>query len=173
MGLNEVNPTAGEQETMGFAVLNPSYGLQGRGDDGGLPGPRYRGAGGRRSRSDPVSRRSIIDWLGDIIAWGEWLEHHIAGMSFEDFIKDAKTQDAASKCAESIGLAANELSRLDPALEREFPELQLSLAYRSRNKLSHGYYTIEQDIVWTTVTPSIPQTVAAARQAKREYERRS
>jgi uncharacterized protein with HEPN domain len=117
-----------------------------------------------------VSKRSIVDWLGDIIAWGERLESHLAGMSFEDFVSDAKTQDAASKCAESIGLAANELSRLDPALETEFPELQLGLAYRSRNKLSHGYYAIEQNIVWITVTVSIPQTVAAARQAKRKYE---
>jgi uncharacterized protein with HEPN domain len=113
-----------------------------------------------------LSRRSIVDWLGDIIAWGERLESHIAGMTYADFIKDAKTQDAASKCAESIGLAANELSKLDPSLDREFPDLQLSLAYKSRNKLSHGYYAVEQEIVWPTVTVSIPQTVAAAKQAK-------
>ncbi|MDF3813566.1 MULTISPECIES: HepT-like ribonuclease domain-containing protein [Rhodopseudomonas] len=105
------------------------------------------------------------------MAWSEGLESHLAGMSFDDFVRDAKTQDAASKCAESIGLAANELSKLDPALDREFPALQLSLAYRSRNKLSHGYYAIELDIVWATVTVSIAQTVAAARLAKRQYER--
>jgi uncharacterized protein with HEPN domain len=58
-----------------------------------------------------MSKRSIVDWLGEIIAWGERLENHIAGMSYGDFIRDARTQDAASKCAESIGLAANELSR--------------------------------------------------------------
>ena len=116
-----------------------------------------------------MSKRSIVDWLGDIIAWGERLENHIAGMSYGDFIKDARTQDAASKCAESIGLAANELSKLDPGLEREFPDLQLNRAYKSRNKLSHGYYAVEQEIVWATVTVSIPQTVAAARQARLKY----
>jgi uncharacterized protein with HEPN domain len=73
-------------------------------------------------------------------------------MSFDDFLKDAKTQDAASKCAESIGLAANELSKLDPSLDQEFPGLNLSLAYKSRNELSHGYYAVEQEIVWNTVT---------------------
>jgi uncharacterized protein with HEPN domain len=40
-----------------------------------------------------MSKRSIVDWLGDIIAWGERLENHIAGMTYSDFIKDAKTQD--------------------------------------------------------------------------------
>jgi uncharacterized protein with HEPN domain len=116
-----------------------------------------------------MSKRSIVDWLSDIISWGERLERHIAGMTYDGFSKDAKTQDAASKCAESIGMAANELSKLDPLLEREFPDLQLSLAYKSRNKLSHGYYAVEQEIVWATVTVSIPQTVAAAKQAKLKY----
>jgi hypothetical protein len=33
-----------------------------------------------------MSKRSIVDWLGDIIAWGERLENHIAGMIYGDFI---------------------------------------------------------------------------------------
>lgn len=118
-----------------------------------------------------MNQRSVADWLGDIIAWGERLESHLAGITYDDFIKDAKTQDAASKCAESIGLAANALSKLDPSLEREFPDLELSLAYKSRNKLSHGYYAVEQQIVWITVTESIPRTVAAARQARLKQDR--
>jgi uncharacterized protein with HEPN domain len=116
-----------------------------------------------------VSKRTVPDWLDDIIAWGERLADHIADVSYDDFPKDTKTQDAASKCAESIGLAANELSKLDPSLEVRFPELQLSLAYRARNKLSHGYYAVEQQIVWATVTISIPHTVAAARKARQQY----
>lgn len=117
-----------------------------------------------------MSKRTVAEWLGDIISWGERLEGHIAGMEFDDFLKDPKTQDAASKCAESIGMAANELSKLDSSLDREFPGLNLSLAYKSRNKLSHGYYAIEQEIVWNTVTVSIPSTVAAARQAKLKHD---
>jgi uncharacterized protein with HEPN domain len=116
-----------------------------------------------------MSKRSVAEWLDDIISWGERLESHLAGMTYLDFLTDAKTQDAASKCAESIGLAANELSKLDPSLDREFPNLKLSLAYKSRNKLSHGSFAVEQEIVWNTVTVSIPQTVAAARQAKLKH----
>ena len=117
-----------------------------------------------------MTKRSVIDWLDDIIAWGERLEGHLHGISYEAFLRDTKTQDAAAKCAEAIGLAANELAKLDPSLEARFPELQLSLAYRARNKLSHGYYMVEQQIVWTTVTVSIPQTVAAARRAKAAFD---
>jgi uncharacterized protein with HEPN domain len=101
-----------------------------------------------------MSKRTVVEWLGDIIAWGERLKSHVAGMTYVDFMNDAKTQDAASKCAESIGLAANELSKLEPSLDREFPDLQLSLAYKSRNKLSHGYYAVEQEIVCVPKTLS-------------------
>lgn len=117
-----------------------------------------------------MSKRTAAEWLDDIISWGQRLEGHLAGVSYGDFLNDSKTQDAASKCAESIGLAANELSRLDPSLDREFPELNLGLAYKSRNKLSHGYFAVEQEIVWNTVTVSIPKTVAAARKARLKYD---
>jgi uncharacterized protein with HEPN domain len=116
-----------------------------------------------------MSKRSAIDWLSDIISWGERLEGHIAGMTQEDFLDDTKTQDAASKCAEAIGLAAHELNNLDPSLDREFPDLQLNLAYKSRNRLSHGYFAVDESILWSTVSVSIPKTVAAAKHAKLKY----
>ena len=112
-----------------------------------------------------MSKRTTLDWLGDILAWGQRLERHVAGMSYDDFARDPKTQDAASKCVESIGLAANEVSKLDPSLEARYPDLKLSQAYKARNKLSNGYYSVELEIVWQTVTDSIPKTIASAKQA--------
>lgn len=75
-----------------------------------------------------TSARTAIHWLGDIIRWGEKLERHIAGMSREQFLNDEKTQDAASKCAEAIGEAANQLMALDPTYDSIHPELQLKNA---------------------------------------------
>ena len=109
-----------------------------------------------------MSKRTIVDWLGDILAWGQRLEGHIAGMSYDGFVRDPKTQDAASKCVESIGLAANEVGKLDPSLvSRSQPQPSL----QGRNKLSHGYYSVELEIVWQTVTDSIPKTIASAKEA--------
>jgi uncharacterized protein with HEPN domain len=45
-----------------------------------------------------MSKRSVAEWLDDIISWGERLEGHLAGMTYRDVLNDAKTQDAASKC---------------------------------------------------------------------------
>jgi hypothetical protein len=58
-----------------------------------------------------MSNRTVLEWLGDIVSWGERLQGHIAGMNYESFVRDPKTQGAASKCIESIGLAANEANK--------------------------------------------------------------
>ncbi len=116
-----------------------------------------------------MNARQLDEWLADIVAWGERLASHIAGMTFQDFAADAKTQDAVSKCIESIGLAAKEISRQAPLLDRAYPDLKLSQAYRARNKLSHGYYAIQLDILWRTAVEAIPKTVAAARDAMKEH----
>jgi uncharacterized protein with HEPN domain len=114
-----------------------------------------------------MNARQPDEWLADIVAWGERLADHVDGMTFQEFAADPKTQDAASKCVESIGLAAKEVSRLNPLLDSIHPDLKLSQAYRARNKLSHGYYAIQLDILWQTAIEAIPKTVAAARAAQK------
>jgi len=37
-----------------------------------------------------MSKRTVAEWLGDIISWGERLEGHIAGMEFDEFLKDPR-----------------------------------------------------------------------------------
>lgn len=84
-------------------------------------------------------------------------------MDLEAFLEDEKAQDAASKCVEAIGEAAGRLLEAAPDLERRHPELQLRQAYRTRNRLAHGYFDLDQELLWRTCTRSVPQAVEAAR----------
>src|SRR5258708_29782194 len=98
-----------------------------------------------------------------------------SGRSYEawtatPFFLSTVLQDAASKCAEAIGEAAGKLDDLDPALNDAFPDLNLILARRSRDRLSPGYYQIDLAIFWDTVTDAIPKTVAAANAPKLSYD---
>jgi uncharacterized protein with HEPN domain len=106
-----------------------------------------------------MSKRSVADWLSDIVSWGD----------HDAFFASKLVQDAASKCAEAIGEAAGKLNDLDAALNDAFPDLNLKLARRSRDRLSHGYYQVDLEILWNTVTDAIPKTVAAAKAAKVSY----
>jgi uncharacterized protein with HEPN domain len=101
--------------------------------------------------------------LTDIVQWGERLDDHLRDVSWEQFVASTLHQDAASKCAEAIGVAAGELLKLDPTLDSAHPDLQLRLAYLSRNRLSHGYHVIDLAVLWMTASVDIPRTVAAAR----------
>jgi uncharacterized protein with HEPN domain len=113
-----------------------------------------------------MTRRSERDWLSDIVSWGERLQGHLAGISREDFFANPLIQDAASKCVEAIGEAAGKLDGLNPELDKTVPDLNLKLARRTRDRLSHGYYRIDPVLLWETVIVAIPRTVAAAKSIK-------
>jgi uncharacterized protein with HEPN domain len=110
-----------------------------------------------------TGKRTVSDWLSDIVEWGNRLDRHLTGVTREQFLGSELLQDGASKCAEAIGVAAGELIKLNPALDETHPDLQLRLAYMSRDRLSHGYYSLDRAILWSTVADAIPRTVAAAR----------
>jgi uncharacterized protein with HEPN domain len=116
-----------------------------------------------------MSRRSVAEWLSDIVYWGERLQDHLRDIDRDTFLVNPILQDAASKCAEAIGESAGKLDDAEPGLNDAFPDLNLKLARRSRYRLSHGYYHIDIGILWNTVTVAIPRTVAAARLARGSY----
>ena len=117
-----------------------------------------------------MTRRSEREWLSDIIAWGERLEGHLAGIGRETFLANPLIQDAVSKCVEAIGEAAGKLDDLNPELDRTVPDLNLKLARRTRDRLSHGYYSVDLALLWETVIVAVPKTVAAAKSLKRKYD---
>jgi hypothetical protein len=39
----------------------------------------------------------------------------------------------------------------------------LRLAYATRNRLSHGYATVDYEVLWATAHDAVPRMVAAAR----------
>jgi hypothetical protein len=68
-----------------------------------------------------MTKRSEHEWLGDIIAWGERLQRHIAGVDRAGFLGSEVIQDAVCKCVEAVGEAAGKLDDLDPELDRTVP----------------------------------------------------
>jgi len=116
--------------------------------------------------------RGINEWLADIVKSGEKLARHIEGYTLETFLKDEKTQDAAAKCVEEVGGAAYEILKLNSDFDSLHSDLRFSDAYGSRNRLSHGYYSIDYRLLWNTASKAIPLTVKAASEilAQRQAE---
>jgi uncharacterized protein with HEPN domain len=107
--------------------------------------------------------RSIRELSTDLVSWGERMERIVQGKSLEGFLADETLQLALSKCVETIGEASRNIIRHHPGFADAHPEFELVEAYRMRNRLAHGYDTIDWRIVWDTATTYVPALVSHAR----------
>lgn len=80
----------------------------------------------------------------------------IEGMSKEEFLEDKRTQQAAIMSLIIIGEAATKI--MDQ--HNDFVGSQPSVPWRSmrgmRNRIAHGYFDIDLDVVWDTLNSALP-----------------
>lgn len=116
------------------------------------------------SRSDPLR---VDDYLGHILEAIDNIAEYTADMDLVAFLLDKKTQDAVIRNFEVIGEACNNLTKRHAAFAAAHPQVPWNFAYEMRNALSHGYYKVDQQIVWRTVRGDLPglrQAVQTARE---------
>lgn len=97
-------------------------------------------------KTDQVYLQDMLDMISKI-------DGFTAGMSFDQFKKDDKTQFATFHALEIIGEAANKLSDDFRESNLDFP---VRKAVELRNILIHGYDLIRLDIVWKTIEDHLP-----------------
>ena len=73
-------------------------------------------------------------------------------MSYKNFIKDSKTQDAVVRNLEIIGEAAKMLSK---ELKEKYPQFPWKELAGMRDKLIHHYFGINYDLVWGIIEEEI------------------
>jgi uncharacterized protein with HEPN domain len=90
----------------------------------------------------------IKTWLEDITnAIQEIVEFLPEKKIFSEFQKDLKTKRAIERNLEIIGEAINRILKADP-------EIKITHARKivdTRNRISHGYDTVSDDIIWAIV----------------------
>lgn len=79
-----------------------------------------------------------------------------AGMSREEFRRDRVVSLAVTRLLEVLGEAANCVSDEVKGIHRGIPWSQM---ISMRNRLIHGYYDVDLDIIWSTVSEDIPPLV--------------
>lgn len=73
-----------------------------------------------------------------------------------DFSSDRLLQDAVVRNFEILGEASRKLLDSEPDAASKFPGIPFTAIYAMRNQLSHGYFTIDLDIVWKVIERDIP-----------------
>lgn len=103
-----------------------------------------------------MSRRRETDYLQDMLLAGRRIGEYCKGLTYEDFLADHKTQDAVVRNLEIMGEAAKYISETTCA---KSPNMQWRNISRMRDRLIHGYFGVNWDIVWSVVSDELATTL--------------
>lgn len=105
----------------------------------------------------------IADYLTHIVEAIDRINRYVATLDEPGFLGDEKTQDAVIRNIEIIGEAARNLERYHTDYTAMHTDVPWEEMYLMRNRLSHGYFTVDMEIVWKTVQDDLPGLAALIR----------
>lgn len=94
--------------------------------------------------------------LGEMIEAAEQAQALVSGVDAEVLDSDRQRRDALLWNFTVLGEAA---AQLDDAVKDRFPEIPWAQPSRLRNRIIHGYWSIDLDILHTTATDDLPEFV--------------
>jgi uncharacterized protein with HEPN domain len=108
-----------------------------------------------------MSNRSEREFLEDILEATRRANSYIAGLSYEEFLTDLKTQDAIIRTLEIVGEATK---RLSLQTRNQYPSVPWRSMAGMRDKLIHDYFGVNFDIVWQIVRDELPSVAVQVEQ---------
>jgi len=104
-----------------------------------------------------MSERADKDFLSDIQEAVRRVTTYTAGMTYEAFLADTRTQDAVVRNLEIIGEATKNLSS---ELRAQHPDMPWKGMAGVRDRLIHQYFGVNLDVVWHIVTTELPDVAS-------------
>ncbi|RAU19203.1 hypothetical protein DN062_02740 [Nitrincola tibetensis] len=80
----------------------------------------------------------------------------IEGLEKDDFHEDKRTQQAVIMSLIILGEAATKIMDTYPEFSLAHPEIPWRNMRGMRNRIAHGYFDINLDVVWDTVQMALP-----------------
>jgi uncharacterized protein with HEPN domain len=116
---------------------------------------------------EPSEPSRDADTLRDLIAAAGRALSYVEGMTNEQFAENDLVQDAVIRCLEIVGEAAGRLSERTRGRAADVPWSEVR---GMRNRLIHGYDTVEVEVVWSTVRADLPRLMEASNRLLMELE---
>lgn len=97
----------------------------------------------------------IKTWLFDILQSIAEIESYFGDRpkKFEDYVKDTRTKRAVERNIEIIGEAVNRILKKDIQFSIENAQKIIG----TRNRITHGYDKISDDLIWSIVINHLPK----------------
>jgi len=97
--------------------------------------------------------RTYRMYIDDIIMAINRIFEYTEGYGFIDFKRDYKTVDAVIRNFEIIGEAAKNIPE---GVKEQYPDVPWQEMYSLRNRISHGYFGIDYEIIWDIIVNHLP-----------------
>lgn len=99
----------------------------------------------------------IPDYLEHILAAIERIDLYLADADEVAFLNDPKTQDAVIRNFEIVGEAAHNIERFHAEFAAAHSEIPWAVVYAMRNRVAHGYFKVDLEMVWKTIHADLPE----------------
>jgi uncharacterized protein with HEPN domain len=103
------------------------------------------------------------DRIAHIVEACQEVATFVAGKTRDDLEADRMLQLALVKLVEIVGEGAKAVSN---DTRRRYPEVPWSAAARTRDRLTHHYFDVILDVLWSTITEDLPALLAGLRPAR-------
>jgi uncharacterized protein with HEPN domain len=100
-----------------------------------------------------MSKRMDADLIQDIIESIHRITSYTEKISYDEFLKDYKSQDAVIRNLEILGEAVKLLS---VKIKEKYPHIPWKDITGTRDKLIHDYFGVNIDIVWNILKTELP-----------------
>jgi uncharacterized protein with HEPN domain len=82
-----------------------------------------------------------------------------------DLVSEALETHGVVRLLEVVGEAA---ARVSPECRAEIPAIPWSAVVSMRNRLIHGYFDLDLDVVWATLVDDLPPLIAILQESLRD-----
>ena len=103
-------------------------------------------------------RLRVDDYLGHMLNAIERIERYAALVADERaFEQNTLVQDGIVKNIGVLGEAAKNITRVAPDFAARHADIPWELMYGMRNRVIHGYFDINTEVLWQTVRDDLPE----------------
>jgi len=103
-----------------------------------------------------MTRSRLRDYLDHMKQAAADARSFVDGMQRADFMTDKRTQQAVVMSLIVLGEAATQVMDKHPDVVESCPEIPWRSMRGMRNRIAHGYFEIDLDVVWQTVQTALP-----------------
>jgi uncharacterized protein with HEPN domain len=111
------------------------------------------------------------DYLGHMLDAARQIQTYADGKAQEDFRAERLLQDAVIRNIEILGEASRKLLESAPDVAARFGAIPFAAIYAMRNQLSHGYFSVDLEVVWRVVEHDLPELRRQLESAVAELDR--